>query len=59
MSIVPFVLLNPEDSEWREVLEEVGGKTMRSKCYYVIIKEDVNANPIEDLELERGNVKYF
>ena len=57
VSVVPSVLLNPEDSQWREVLEEVGGKTMKNKCYYIIIKQDDNANKI--IELDRGNVKYF
>ena len=59
MSIVPSVVLNPEDGQWEEMLEEVGDKLMKNKCYYIIIKQDDNANTIVDLELERGNVKYL
>ena len=57
MSIVPFVQLNPEDSQWEEMLREVGEKSMKNKCYYIIIKQDDNASKI--IELDRGNVKYF
>ena len=53
MSIVPSVLLNPEDEQWKEMLEDIGSKTMKNKCYYIII----NVNKI--IELDRGNVKYF
>ena len=59
MSIVPSVLLNPEDSQWEEMLHEIGDKSMKNKCYYVILKQDDNANKIIDLELDRGNIKYF
>ena len=44
MSIVPSVLLNPEDSQWEEMLKEV---LMKNKCYYIIIN------------VHQGNVKYF
>ena len=57
MSIVPSVLLNPEEGQWMEMLQEVGGKSMKNKCYYIIIKQDDNTNKI--IELDRGNVKYF
>ena len=57
VSIVPSVLLNPEDSQWMEMLEEVRDKTMKNKCYYTIFNDD-NVNKMEDLELDRGNVKY-
>ena len=56
MSIVPSVLLNPEDSQWEEMLHEIGDKSMKNKCYYVILKQDDNANKI--IELDRGNVNY-
>ena len=59
MSIVPSVLLNPEDSQWEEMLQEIGDKSMKNKCYYVILKQDDNANKIIDLELDRGNIKFF
>ena len=53
MSIVPSVLLNPEDGQWEEIWEDVGDKLMKNKCYYIIIKEDVNL-----VVLDRGNVKF-
>ena len=59
MSIVPSVLLNPEDSQWEEMLQEIGDKSMKNKCYYVILKQDDNANKIIDLELDRGYIKFF
>ena len=57
MSLVPSVLLNPEDGQWEEIWEDVGDKLMKNKCYYIIIKQDDNTNKI--IELDRGNVKYF
>ena len=44
MSLVPSVLLNPEDSQWIEMLQEIGEKSMRNKCYYIVLKnyDDVN-----------------
>ena len=59
VSIVPSVLLNPEDSQRIKMLLEVVGKTMNNKCYYIIIKEDDNVNNNMDPDLGRGNVKYF
>ena len=57
VSIVPIVALNPQDSQWMEMLEEVGGKTMRNKCYYIIMKQNVNDNKIT--LWDRGNLSDF
>ena len=59
MSIVPSVVLNPEDGQWMEMLQELRDKSMKNKCYYVIIKQDDIGNKIIDLELDRGYIKYF
>ena len=56
MSIVPSVLLNLEDGQGMEMLQKVGDKAMKNKCYYLIIKHDDNANKITDL---RGNRCYL
>jgi len=43
VSIVPSVLVNQawlqEDSRWIKMLREVGDKTMRNKCYYIIMRQ--------------------
>ena len=48
MSIVPSVLLNPEDSQWGEMLQEIGdmrkSMSMRNKCYYIVLKNYDNVN---------------
>ena len=44
VSLVPFVLLNPEDSHWIEMLQEIGDKSMRNKCYYIVLKNYDNVN---------------
>ena len=50
MTIVPTVALNPEDSQWMRMLEEVGVKTMRNKCYYIVMKQNGNGNKITKLD---------
>ena len=46
------MVLNPEDSQWIEILEEVG-RSIKNKCYYLIIGDkEVNVTV-----LDRGKVK--
>ena len=53
MSLVPSVLLNPEDSQWIEMMQKVGSISMRNKCYYIIIEDHDNVNKLTVSNLGR------
>ena len=59
MSIVPSVLLNPEDSQWIEMLQEIGDKSMRNKCYYIVLKKYDNVDNMTIWKRGNGFFIYY